>query len=197
MNNNITLQSYESAINLYVAGTPNQTTGNVKTWIDTVLSLLTANAQIIEIGSAFGRDAEYIESQGFSVERTDAVMGFVDFLQQKGYSARNFNVLTDDFDKSYDLIFANAVFLHFTPDEFQTILSKIHTHLSAKGLLAFSLKIGEGEEWSMEKVDSPRYFCYWTKETIQALLTQTRFEIIAMTADEKFMQIIARPVVKS
>ncbi len=75
--NNITLQSYEQGVSEYISGTAAETNGSIKAWIDNFLDLLPLNAHIIEIGSAFGRDAQYIESCGFSVKRTDATIGFV------------------------------------------------------------------------------------------------------------------------
>ena len=190
--NQITLQSYQLGINEYINGTPHEISGNFKIWIDLFLNLLPSNARIIEIGSAFGRDAQYIESRGFSVERTDATPEFVTYLQTKGHEAHEFNVLTDDFSPFYDLIFANAVFLHFTPEELDNVLKKIYKSLSKDGLLAFSVKQGEGEAWSTEKVGNPRYFCYWKKEKIQPLLEANGFQIVSLTENEKFLLITTR-----
>jgi hypothetical protein len=68
---------------------------------------LPLDAKIIEVGTAFGRDASYIENQGYKVERTDATEGFVDWLNQNGHPARVFNLISDDFDNNYDLVFAS------------------------------------------------------------------------------------------
>lgn len=190
--NEITLQSYESHVDAYVAGTPSQVGGVFKTWIDTTLELLQPNAHIIEIGSAFGRDAAYIESQGFKVERTDATQKFVTLLQEQGYTARYFNILTDEFNDTYDLIYASAVFLHFTPTEFPQILTKIYNNLTPNGILSFSVKFGHGEHWESSKLGSPRYFCYWTAETLNELLQKTGFELVALYESEPFICLITR-----
>ena len=190
--NQVTLQSYELGINEYITATAAETSGTIKTWIDHFLLLVPPHARIMEVGSAHGRDAQYIESCGFSIERTDAATGFVRLLRDKGHTARKFNVLTDNFTSDYDLIFANAVFLHFTPDELEKVLKKIHQNLSENGILAFSVKFGEGEEWTTAKVGNPRYFCYWKKETIQPLLESVGFEVNRMTENEKFLQITAK-----
>lgn len=191
--NDITLHSYESCINEYVANTPNEIiSGDWKDWLDRTLSLLDPNAHIIEIGSGFGRDAQYIENRGFTVERTDAAAGFVNLLQQNGHSAHLFNILVDDFTSTYDLVFANAVFLHFTPQELQGVLAKINASLKDQGVLAFSLKKGEGEEWTTVKLGQPRYFCYWSRDRIQRLLESNGFAVVSISEDEKFLQIIAK-----
>ncbi len=190
--NDLTLNAYARGINEYIVGTPSETNGIVQEWIDDFLKLLPINANIVEIGSAHGRDALYIESCGFSVERTDATLEFVTYLKKQGHGANSFNILTDDFKSSYDLIFANAVFLHFTPDELKKVLTKVHASLVDKGILAFSVKLGEGEEWTSVKVGNPRYFCYWTSEGIQSLLESNGFDVIFTSSDEKFVQITAR-----
>ena len=116
----------------------------------------------------------------------------MDFLSKNGHSARLFNILTDEFDATYDLIFANAVFLHFQPNELETILKKIPQGLNRGGLLSFSLKYGEGEEWTVEKLGLPRYFCYWNEERIMAMLVKQGYEVIYFDGNEKWLQIIAR-----
>ena len=79
--NGTTLTSYNMGIYQYIAGTAQETNGAVQIWIDNVLNYLATDAKIIEIGSAFGRDANYMESvKGFAVERTDASEGFVAYL---------------------------------------------------------------------------------------------------------------------
>lgn len=190
--NKITLQSYELSVNEYTTRTAAEVSGNFKAWIDTTLGFLPLNARIIEIGSAFGRDARYMESLGFTVERTDATQGFVTLLQQEGYPAHRFNILLDDFTSIYDLVFANAVFLHFTAEELQKVLGKINATLREKGILAFSVKKGEGEEWTTAKVGQPRYFCYWSTDKIKRLLESTGFDEVMISEDEKFLQIIAK-----
>lgn len=75
---------------------------------------------MLELGSDSGRDAAELERRGHRVRRTDA--------------------LTDDFGGPYDLVFADAVFLDFTPDQLATVFRKAHA--SAR-LLAFTTSEGE------------------------------------------------------
>lgn len=173
--NSETLRSYEARVAEYVEGTPSEVTGAVKEWIDAVLSGLSAEARIVELGSAFGRDAAYIASKGFAVECTDAVAGFVVELHSRGFKARQFNLLSDDFDRGYDLIFANAVFLHFNRSEFVVVLKKLIGALASGGCCAFSLKRGKGEAWSEAKIGAPRYFCYWERDDLDPLLHDAGF----------------------
>lgn len=195
--NALTLHSYESGVQEYINGTPTEVSGSIKEWIDATLAHLPTNAEILEIGSGFGRDANYIESYGFSVERTDAAEAFVTLLQEQGHPARRFNILTDPVHKQYGLIFANAVFLHFTPQELEVVLKKIHAALKDDGIIAFSVKKGEGEEWTTAKLGQPRYFYYWDQDKIESLLKRTGFELVRTSGDDRFLQIIAKLEVKS
>jgi 2-polyprenyl-3-methyl-5-hydroxy-6-metoxy-1,4-benzoquinol methylase len=156
--NQKTLQAYESGVDNYINATAHNTSGVVKSWIDAILTLLSPTASILEIGSAFGRDAKYIESQGFIVQRTDAAKSFLEYLHNFGYAAYHFNILTDPFTAHYDLIFANAVLLHFTPDELKSILQKIHMHLRPNGLLAFSMKVGLAKNGLQLKLETLAIF---------------------------------------
>jgi hypothetical protein len=195
--NGQTLQSYEAHVQEYVDGTPQEVSGGIKEWIHLMLEELPQDASIIEIGSAFGRDAHYIEEHGYTVERTDATHGFVELLQQKGFTARDFNLITDEFDKQYNVVFANAVLLHFTRDELGLSLDKVHKALLENGRFVFSLKQGEGEVWSEDKLGSPRFFCYWTEPGIRKVLEQAGFQSTTITNSEfgnnnpKWLHIIA------
>lgn len=191
--NSLTLRSYELGVQEFIHGTAAQVSAGFKDWIDITLSHLSFNAEILEIGSGFGRDANYIESFGFKVDRTDATEAFVVYLQGQGHLARRFNILTDPFAAQVDLVFANAVFLHFTPQEFELVLQKIHAALKPDGILAFTVKKGAGEEWTNAKLGQPRYFCYWDQEKLTSLLQKTRFEAIHISEDQRFLQIVAKP----
>lgn len=191
--NEVTLDSYNKRVQEYILGTPAVVSGSFKEWIDVILSCLSRDSKILEVGSGFGRDADYIESFGFKVERTDATESFVTFLREQGRFARRFNILTDPFEDQYDLIFANAVFLHFTPVELEIVLQKIHSSLKNNGILAFSVKKGEGEEWTSEKLGEPRYFCYWDRDRMIFLLKKVGLEIVHIHEDERYLQVIVKP----
>jgi 2-polyprenyl-3-methyl-5-hydroxy-6-metoxy-1,4-benzoquinol methylase len=184
--NSKTLLSYNEHVREYVDGTLQIVTGAAKDWIDAAIDNLPLQAKILELGSAFGRDATYIASKGFAVECTDATEGFVSLLQTKGFNARLLNVLSDDLTDKYDLIFANAVMLHFTQSEFSFVLKKLFHSLNKGGRFAFSLKRGKGESWSNEKLGAPRFFCYWEKANLEPLIIEAGF--VSWTIDEAVTQ---------
>lgn len=194
MDNQKTLDAYDAHIEQYATLTPQEVSGSAKEWIDKALTYLPLGSKILELGSGTGRDADYIQSRGHQVQTSDATPGFVRFLQNKGYSnALLLNALTDDLGGSYDMIFANAVLLHFNPDQLQEILAKIHAGLKHNGILAFSVKLGQGSGWSEEKLGAPRYYYYWQQESLATLLKQTGFKNVDMTvrSDNIFLFVIA------
>ncbi|HSE29201.1 MAG TPA: methyltransferase domain-containing protein [Candidatus Saccharimonadales bacterium] len=181
--NSKTIQSYEDHVQDYIDGTPQEISGQIKIWIDESLSNLNKDAKIIEFGSANGRDANYIKSLGYEIQCTDATQAFVDLLKTKGFNATSLNIITDDLDGPYDLIFAQAVLLHFTREEVKLVLEKVFKSLKPGGRFAFTLKQGEGEEWTNKKLGAPRFFCYWNQEQIEGYLNEVGFENIKITSD--------------
>lgn len=173
--NKKTLESYETSIDEYIQNTPNKRGAVVEDWIDKSTEALKPDAKILEIGSAYGRDAKIIEEKGFRVEKTDATKGFVDILRKEDPSAHTLNILTDDLPGDYDLIIANAVFLHFNDTEVQHASKKVFDALNADGVFALTLKQGDGEAWQDNKGMGPRYFNYWSKDGIVELLSKTGF----------------------
>lgn len=170
-----TLLAYENHVAEYIEQTSQEVEGAAKEWIDSALVDLPSNAKLLELGSAFGRDAAYIASKGYSIECTDAAENFVSYLRDKGFHARLFNVITDELDGQYDLILASAVMLHFTREELALALRKLCDSLNPRGRLAISLKRGEGDAWSTEKLGAPRYFCYWEAEDLEPVLGAAGF----------------------
>jgi hypothetical protein len=60
------------------------------------------------------------------------------------------------------------------------------------GVFAFSLRVGEGESWESEKLDLPRYFCYWTEESLKPLLQKIGFSIETTFQDERWLCLVLR-----
>lgn len=176
--NDQTVASYNQSVTKYIDTSPQVVDGDLKAWIDKNLGKLTGVPKILEIGSGSGKDADYFTSKGFDMELTDASQGFVDHLIEAGKKARLLNALTDDFGTGYDMVFADAVFLHFNRDQLDLVLGKVYASLKTNGRLVFSLKAGSGEETTERKLDVPRYFCFWEADEIRKVLTNAGFSKI-------------------
>ena len=94
----------------YISRTPHKVKGVFKEYIDDFLSRITRDADILKIGSATGRDANYIEKQGYHVYRTDITKAFIEHQKNLGKHIDVFDALTGDLKKPFDLIIATAVY---------------------------------------------------------------------------------------
>lgn len=195
--NNTTVESYNAHIQEYIDGTPHEVTGAVKDWLDGSLADVPKDARILEFGSAFGRDAEYLAGLGYTVECTDATPAFVDLLQQKGFDARVLNAITDELPQGLDFVLANAVLLHFTRDEAVLVIKKVFDALNTNGRFAFTLLQSTKDNTWDDRLGAPRFFCYWTEPHIRAVLESTGFGVVEIsgdkaTANATWLQIVAK-----
>lgn len=182
-NNDVTVRTYEGHVQEYIDGTPQEVSGFIKDWIDESLAGVPKNGAILELGSGFGRDADYIEQKGYNILRTDATHGFVDLLRQQGHEAHDLNAITDDLGGPYDMVFADAVLLHFETADFKAVVKKACDSLVNGGIFAFTVKKGEGEEWSTAKLGEPRYFRYWEHDGLEFALEEANFTDVRIATD--------------
>ena len=118
-------------------------------------------------------------------------------LQEGGHSASLLNAINDELGGPYDLILANAVFLHFTIEQTKLVVAKCHAALMENGSLAFSVKQGEGNAWKSAKLGAPKYYQFWSKENLEAMLVEQDFQIIEIRSisgqnSTKWLNVIAR-----
>jgi len=178
--NTQTIVAYEKHIQQYIDTSPQEVSGLIKDWIDRALSRFPKSAHILELGSAFGRDANYIESLGYKIKRSDVVDGFIKLLQEQGHDVQKINIITDILEEKYDLIFANGVLVHFSQTDAEQALAKIYLGLKDGGIFAFNIKSGFDESWT-DKLDTSRYFNYWNAKEIDDMLKKSGFTEIEIT----------------
>ena len=94
-----------------------------------------------------------------------------------GYFSRN---NANPIKNKYDMAFADAVLLHFTPQEAAQVTKKIHGALNDAGIFALRLKKGDGAVWTDAKLDAPRYFYHWQPEKLKEMLADCGFEWLDM-----------------
>jgi SAM-dependent methyltransferase len=181
--NERTIDSYESGADVYAAAETSQATlvGALRGFVDDFVAHLWAGARVLEIGSGTGRDAAYLESQGLSVRRTDAARSFVDAMRSRGVEAAVVNVLCGELGGPYDGVWANAVFHHLSSEEFRTALRRLALVSAAEAVLGFTVKQGDGEEWSAAKLGTPRFFRYWQPAAVEALLADSPWQLSRLT----------------
>jgi predicted TPR repeat methyltransferase len=176
----VTLASYEQGVEAYLDASNPTPHPPYEEFLHRVVSLLPAGSRMLELGSGPGDDALFFEHHGLLVRRTDGTRAFVERLRSNGHQADVLDVTTDEFGGPFDVVFANAVLLHLTVDQFDTVLAKAARAVHPDGLLVFTVKEGDGTEWTTTKLDRPRYFTYWRETAMRAHLTTAGWTAVSI-----------------
>lgn len=192
-----TIETYRNNFDKYVARTGTEPRGEFKDLLDSFTSYLPEIGSIFEIGSASGRDARYLAAKGFTVFCTDVVPEALKRLSMQDFETAEYDFRNDpnlEWIGSFDGVFANASLLHAPQDVFENALRNVALILKQSGVFAFSLKTGDGEEITLEKMDAPRYFRYHSEPEIREILPRLSFEILALSHAEqgKWLHVVAR-----
>lgn len=152
---------------------------------------LTSGSSVFEIGSGGGDDAIELQKAGYIVIASDYIDEFVELLKGKGLQATNFDARLDSLPGHFDAVYANAVFVHFTSDEFKGFLRTVKDNLKRQKMLFFTVIKGEGHERSARSRGFERDFYYYSYESIEKLLLECGYSIIAVNdKDSKWLQVI-------
>jgi len=174
----VTLGSYDAAAHLYLmhSAPPGPA---VLAYLDEVARLV-GDGTVLELGSGPGWDAMYLESRGPRVLRTDGAPAFVQMLEAAGHQTRLLDVRLDDFGGPYAAVLANAVLLHLTREQFVDVLQRARQAVADGGVLAFTLKEGDGQAWTEAKLGRPRHFTYWREPAVRAALLETGWQVLSL-----------------
>jgi SAM-dependent methyltransferase len=195
--NDDTIKTYRENFEKYASKTHSFATREFTEWMDMFLSSLPANPRVFELGSATGRDARYFRLKGAKVTCTDVVPEVVSTLSKEGFESSLFDFRDEpnpEWLGRFDGVFANAVLLHAPPEVFAVALKNIKKILDDNGVLAFSVKTGDGEEISLVKMDAPRYFKYYAQNELELILSKLGYKILEIrtAGDGKWLQVIAK-----
>ena len=175
-----TLSAYQSAVAEYCAASPDAVTAPVAGLLDALVERTPPHGRVLEIGSGPGLEAQYLEVRGLRVDRTDATPAFVDRLRAQGWTARVLDVRNGDLGGPYDAVLANAVLLHLERPDLEVALASCLAATRRGGVLACTLKEGEGEAWSDAKLGLPRWFVYWREEQLRAVLGRAGWRVLSL-----------------
>jgi SAM-dependent methyltransferase len=191
----ITIETYQKNFDLYDKKTPSVTSGEYIELLEKYIASLPPQGTIFEIGSAQGRDAKYLRDRGFTVTCSDVIQDAINALRADGFTALYYDFRDEPEEilfSKFGAIYAKAVFLHATKEQFEASLESLKLLLRPHGKLCLTFKIGEGEEMETEKLNSPRFFKYYSIEELDELFSRHNVTVISKdtTVDKKWVQYI-------
>ncbi len=129
------------------------------------LEHLPPGARILELGCGDGRDAEYMEKRGFTVDATDGVAAMVELANRRlKRPARQMLFAELDASEAYDAVWAHASLLHVAEAELPQILQRVYRALKPCGWHFACYKGGEGGH----RDQFGRFYSYILQDTLAA-----------------------------
>jgi predicted TPR repeat methyltransferase len=152
---------------------------------------LPAGAQVLEVGSGTGRDADFLETLGPRVRRTDVTRAFVDMQIARGLHAEQLDLITDELGGPYDAIVATAVLIHIERARTDDVLTKVAAALRPRGAFLVCIREGTGEERGDDC-----HMTYWPHDAFVERLERAGLRIAWHTAfghgpDERWLTFLA------
>ncbi|SFP95140.1 Methyltransferase domain-containing protein [Variovorax sp. PDC80] len=159
-----TLQSYEASARDYDAIVADHPPPEIEDALRRMVACMPAGGSVLEVGSGTGRDADFVESLGVIVRRTDATQAFLDLQAERGRQGALLNVVTDPLGGPYDAILAMAVLIHVDRAQIAPVLRKVFDALAPGGVFLAGMRIGEGE------TNGDYQTVYWDRDLFAAQL---------------------------
>lgn len=144
--NRRTVEAYETYASTYVTIVSQQPTDICAKALRRLADAVTPAAIVLDIGSGPGWDADYLESLGVRVRRTDVTAAFRAFQAERGKQVEALDLLTDDLGGPHDGVMALYMLQHIGRDATDVVLRKIAGALRQHGMFLVSLREGVGEQ---------------------------------------------------
>ncbi|WP_417599532.1 class I SAM-dependent DNA methyltransferase [Pararhodobacter oceanensis] len=140
------------------------------------IARLPAGAAVLDLGCGPGAASASMLAAGLEVDPVDATPAMVELARAcTGNRARlaTFDDLTAQ--AAYAGIWANFSLLHAPRADLPRYLEAIHRALSEGGVFHIGMKLGAGEE----RDDLGRFYSYYSRDELAALLASAGFEILS------------------
>jgi SAM-dependent methyltransferase len=166
-----TLQSYEASARDYDAIVADHPPPEIEDALRRMVACMPAGGRVLEVGSGTGRDADFVESLGAIVRRTDATQAFLDLQAERGKQGALLNVVTDALGGPFDAILAMAVLIHVDRAQIAPVLLKVFDALAPGGVFLAGMRIGEGE------TNGDYQTVYWDRDRFAAQLAAAGLQL--------------------
>lgn len=167
-----TVDSYELSAREYDALCVNDPPPGIAAVLRRFAEVLPLPAIVLEVGSGPGRDADFLETLGVRVRRTDATQAFLDIQAERGRQGDLLNVETDELGGPYDGFLGMCVLIHIGREQTDAVLARILRALKPGGALLISMRVGDHEE-----IDRC-HTIYWTRDAYAERLHRAGFTLL-------------------
>ena len=174
--------------------------------VDKLLSMLPANASILDIGCGAGQKTEYLVNKGINVTGADFSEEMVTIAKEQ-MPATRFLVLDfyniDEVEETFDCVVAQAVLLHIPKKDVVRVLEKTKQVLKPSGLLYLAVKERrqgspdeKGEVENDYGDEYKRFFSYFSIPELKSYLEQAGFSVVSSDVVDlghtRWIQVIAQ-----
>ena len=167
-----TIASYEAEADHYCTLVSEVPNAFDQTAFRRVADIAGQGGRVLEIGSGPGFDADFLETLGLTVRRTDATKRFLELQAARGKTGELVDVITDDVGGPYDAVVAMCCLIHVPREEIDQVLAKLTQSLRPGGALLVSMRDGDHE------TTGEYHTIYWSRPDFAARLAAAGLKLL-------------------
>lgn len=167
-----TIQSYEGCADRYYARIPEMPNLRDQAALRRIAEMAGDGGLILEVGSGPGREADFLETLGVTVRRTDATRRFLELQAARGKHGELLNIVTDDLGGPYDAVVGLCVLIHVPRDRIDHVLAKVAASLRPGAPFLVSMREGDGE------TAGKFHTVYWRRDAFAVRLEQAGLTVL-------------------
>lgn len=171
--NRRTIDSYEQIAREYADDTAPDSSGVAEfsgKGLRRLVDAVPAGGTALEVGSGPGWDADFVESQGVAVRRTDVTAAFIEFQAERGKHVEKLDVTSDELGGPYDAVIALAVLQHVDRPQIPALLRRVAAALQPGGVFLVAIPEGVGERWDVGGSGNRYFVALWSESDFRTLL---------------------------
>ncbi len=167
-----TIASYEAEADHYCTLVSEIPNAFDQTAFRRVADIAGPSGRMLEIGSGPGFDADFLETLGLKVRRTDATKRFLELQAARGKTGELLDVITDPVGRPYDAVVAMCCLIHVPREEIDQVLAKLTQSLRPGGALLVSMRDGDHE------TTGEYHTIYWSRPDFAARLAAAGLKLL-------------------
>ena len=164
-----TIESYEQVAREYADDTAPDSSGVAEfsgKGLRRLVDAVPAGGTVLEVGSGPGWDADFVESQGVAVRRTEVAEAFIDFQVERGKHVEKLDVTSDELGGPYDAVIALAVLQHVARAHIRSLLHRVAAALQPGGVFLVAIRVGVGEHWEVGDSGNSYFTVLWDESRV-------------------------------